>query len=462
MSETLPQLPPSAALEVRERYYGQPALFLEEMLGMELDEWQRELCGEFHEHDRFAIASGHSSGKSALTAGLIQYFLAVHPDPQVIVTANTQQQLREKTWRELAKWHQKSLVREWFQWTATQFALKECPETWFASAVPNTPHSSESFAGAHEKYMLLIFDEASAIDQAIWEVSEGATATPGGYRKWLVFGNPTRNDGAFFQCFHAMRHRWRCKQLDTRGCKYADQKQIAQWAEDYGEDSDFFRVRVLGQFPERAERQFIGNAMVQAAQERKLNGESYVFSPVVMGVDVARFGGDQSVITLRQGLKVLRQEAFRGLRTTELASIVAQHLDTHQPRIAACFIDEGSMGAGVIDRLVQLGKSVTGVNFGEKAGDGGKYSNKRVEMWGRMRDWLQHGQIPDDRELRDDLTGPEYGYDRKERLLLEKKEDMRRRGLSSPDKGDSLAITFAEMVYAPEMSAPVEAYEEVY
>ena len=462
MSDTLPQLPPSAALEVRERYYGQPALFLEEMLGMELDEWQLELCGEFHEHDRFAIASGHSSGKSALTAGLIQYFLAVHPDPQVIVTANTQQQLREKTWRELAKWHQKSLVREWFQWTATQFALKECPETWFASAVPNTPHSSESFAGAHEKYMLLIFDEASAIDQAIWEVSEGATATPGGYRKWLVFGNPTRNDGAFFQCFHAMRHRWRCKQLDTRGCKYADQKQIAQWAEDYGEDSDFFRVRVLGQFPERAERQFIGNAMVQAAQERKLNGESYAFSPVVMGVDVARFGGDQSVITLRQGLKVLRQEAFRGLRTTELASIVAQHLDTHQPRIAACFIDEGSMGAGVIDRLVQLGKSVTGVNFGEKAGDGGKYSNKRVEMWGRMRDWLQHGQIPDDRELRDDLTGPEYGYDRKERLLLEKKEDMRRRGLSSPDKGDSLAITFAEMVYAPEMSVPTEAYEEAY
>lgn len=462
MSETLPQLPPSAALEVRERYYGQPALFLEEVLGMELDEWQRELCSEFHEHDRFAIASGHSSGKSALTAGLIQYFLAVHPDPQVIVTANTQQQLREKTWRELAKWHQKSLVREWFQWTATQFALKECPETWFASAVPNTPHSSESFAGAHEKYMLLIFDEASAIDQAIWEVSEGATATPGGYRKWLVFGNPTRNDGAFFQCFHAMRHRWRCKQLDTRGCKYADQKQIAQWAEDYGEDSDFFRVRVLGQFPERAERQFIGNAMVQAAQERKLNGESYAFSPVVMGVDVARFGGDQSVITLRQGLKVLRQEAFRGLRTTELASIVAQHLDTHQPHIAACFIDEGSMGAGVIDRLVQLGKSVTGVNFGEKAGDGGKYSNKRVEMWGRMRDWLQHGQIPDDRELRDDLTGPEYGYDRKERLLLEKKDDMRRRGLSSPDKGDSLAITFAEMVYAPEMSVPAEAYEEVY
>ena len=100
MSETLPQLPPAAALEVRERYYGQPALFLEEVLGMELDEWQRELCEEFHEHDRFAIASGHSSGKSALTAGLIQYFLAVHPDPQVIVTANTQQQLREKTWRE--------------------------------------------------------------------------------------------------------------------------------------------------------------------------------------------------------------------------------------------------------------------------------------------------------------------------------------------------------------------------
>lgn len=443
------------AKQVIARYYGKPALFLEEVLGMELDGWQRELCDLFHKHDRFAVASGHSSGKSALTAGLIQYFIAVHDDPQIIVTANTQQQLREKTWRELAKWHGKSLIKDWFKWTATQFSLAAAPETWFASAVPNTPHSSESFAGAHEKYMLQIFDEASAIEQIIWEVAEGATPAPGGYRKWLVFGNPTRNDGAFHACFHAMRHRWHTMQLDTRGCKYADQAQIQRWAEDYGEDSDFFRVRVLGQFPARSDRQFIGNDLVQGAVDRDLTLEQYAFSPVVMGVDVARFGGDQSVIVLRQGLKVGLVKKHRDLRTTELASIVAELLDRHKPQ--ACFIDEGSMGAGVIDRLVQLNRRVTAVNFGSKAGADSQYANKRAEMWGRLRDWLPNGDIPDDRELRDDLVGPEYGFDRKERILLEKKEDMRRRGLASPDCGDALALTFAEFVAAPDM--PVDEYE---
>ena len=199
------------AKAVKNRYYGNPALFMEEILAMDLDDWQREMCDNFHQSDRFAVSSGHSSGKTAFTAGIIQYFLAVHPDPQVICTANTELQLRQKTWRELAKWHNKSLLKDWFTWTATTFALKGAEETWFAAAVPNTPHSAESFAGAHEKYMLLIFDEASAIERAIWETAEGATATEGGYRKWLVFGNPTRNDGAFFECFHSRSHRWQTK-----------------------------------------------------------------------------------------------------------------------------------------------------------------------------------------------------------------------------------------------------------
>lgn len=437
---------PENAVAVKQRYYGKPALFMTEILGMDLDDWQKQLCDEFHAHDRHAIASGHSSGKTALTAGLIQYFIAVHPDPQIIVTANTELQLRQKTWRELAKWHQKSKLKDWFEWTATTFSLKGAAETWFAAAVPNTPHSAESFAGAHEKYMLLIFDEASAIDRAIWETAEGATATEGGYRKWLVFGNPTRNDGAFFDCFHKSRHRWQARHLDTRGCKYADQEQIKHWAEDYGEDSDFFRVRVRGLFPNESVVQLIGYQTAVDAATRFMDDPVYEYAPKVIGVDVARFGDDATVITRRQGLMVHEQIVLRGLNTMEVANRVAQEIMDWHPM--SVFVDETGLGAGVVDRLRTLNfKSIVGVNGAAKPGDP-RYLNKRAECWAEMAEWLKQAKIPNDNDLISDLTTPEYWYTPKGQLQLEPKDSMKKRGMASPDRGDSLAMTFAYPVSA--------------
>jgi len=436
---------PENAKAVRERYFGKPALFMTEILGMELDTWQEELCADFILKDRHAISSGHSSGKTAITAGLIQYFIAVHPDPQIIVTANTELQLRQKTWRELAKWHQRSALKDWFTWTATTFSLKGAEETWFAAAVPNTPHSAESFAGAHEKYMLLIFDEASAIDRAIWETAEGATATEGGFRKWLVFGNPTRSDGAFHECFHRKKHRWHTKHLDTRTCRYADQSQIAQWAEDYGEDSDFFRIRVRGLFPNQAVVQMIGYGVAVDAASRIVDDSAYDFAPKIIGVDVARFGDDSTVITKRQGLFCYSQMVYRGKNTMEVANIVAQEIMDWHPQ--AIFVDETGLGAGVVDRLNQLGFKVVGVN-GSGSSDDKRYLNKRVETWGVMADWIKTAQIPNNQELLDDLTTPEYFFTPKGQLQLESKDSLKKRGMPSPDRADSLALTFAYPVMA--------------
>ena len=433
------------ARAVKERYYGKPALFMEEILGMELDDWQREMCEDFHNKDRFAVSSGHSSGKTAFTAGIIQYFLAVHPDPQVIVTANTELQLRQKTWRELAKWHQRSLLKDWFSWTATTFSLKGAEETWFAAAVPNTPHSAESFAGAHEKYMLLIFDEASAIDRAIWETAEGATATEGGYRKWLAFGNPTRTDGAFFECFHSRAHRWDTRYLDTRGCRYADKTQISEWLEDYGEDSDFFRVRVRGLFPNQSVVQLIGFGTALAASQRDLRMAAYEYAPKVVGVDVARFGDDATVITRRQGLKVWPPKVLRGKDTMEVAAAVADEILAWSPQ--AVFVDETGLGAGVVDRLRHLNFKVFGINAGASA-KSNKYLNKRIEMWSIMEEWLHSGSIPDDSELITELTSPEYWFTPSGKMQLEGKDSLKKRGLQSPDKADSLALTFAMPVQA--------------
>lgn len=453
--QQLVALPPTAenAMAVQARYLGHPALFMQEVLGMQLDSWQRELAESFHSEDRFAVSSGHSSGKTAFTAGLISYFIAVHPDPQIIVTANTELQLRQKTWRELAKWHNKSILREWFTWTATTYSLQGAAETWFAAAVPNTPHSAESFAGAHEKYMLLIFDEASAIDRAIWETAEGATATEGGYRKWLAFGNPTRIDGAFFDCFHKNKHRWNTRFLDTRQCRYADQSQIKAWAEDYGEDSDFFRVRVRGLFPHSSVIQLIGYGVARDAVGRHIDDQVYFFAPKLIGVDVARFGDDATVITRRQGLKVWPQIVLRGLNTMEVANRVAQEIMDWSPQ--GVFVDETGLGAGVVDRLNQLGYSVIGVNAGAKP-DQVKYLNKRIEMWSLMAEWIKQADIPDDQSLVDDLVAPEYYFTAKGQLQLEPKDSIKKRGLPSPDRGDSLALTFAYPVAAtvPELQIP--------
>lgn len=426
-------------IAVRERYYGEPALFMEEILGMELDDWQRDFCENFHAFDRHAFSSGHSSGKTAITAGITIYFITVHPDPQIITTANTENQLRQKTWRELAKWHNNSLVKDWFKWTATTFSLKGSEETWFAAAVPNTPHGAEGFAGAHEKYILQIFDEASAIDRAIWETAEGATATEGGYRKWVVFGNPTKTSGAFFDCFHRQRHRWRTQYLDTRSCRYADQTQIKQWIEDYGEDSDFVRIRVKGQFPRAGSTQLISPAIVEAAVKREV--EVPIGAPKLFGVDVARFGDDQTVVCRRHGRKVEELHKFRGLDTMAVAAKVAEMINDYKPD--AVLIDEVGVGGGVVDRLKQLGFQIIPVNSANNAEDPRMWMNKRAEMWGRMKEWLSGADIPDDRDLQDDLSGPEYGYDHRMRVQLEKKTDMKKRGLASPDCGDALALTFA-------------------
>jgi hypothetical protein len=317
--------------------------------------------------------------------------------------------------------------------------MKGAEETWFAAAVPNTPHGAEGFAGAHEKYILQIFDEASAIDRAIWETAEGATATDGGYRKWLVWGNPTRTTGAFFDCFHRNRHRWHTKYIDTRNCKYADQSQIAQWIEDYGEDSDFVRIRVKGQFPRAGSTQLISTEVVTQATIR----ENIVpFGAVkLFGVDVARFGDDQTVICRRQGRKLEELHKYRGLDTMETAAKVAELSNLYEPD--AIMIDEVGVGGGVVDRLKQLGFDVIPVNSANTADDTRMYKNKRAEMWGRMRDWLVTADIPDDRDLCADLSGPEYGYDEKMRIVLEKKTDMKKRGLASPDSADALALTFA-------------------
>lgn len=435
--------------------------------------WQAEILeeigeklrqGEIDTHSAIqeAVSSGHGIGKSCMVSWLIIWAITTEVDTKGVVTANTENQLKTKTWAELAKWYQTCRYKHWFKFTATAlFSADPAHERkWRIDMIPWSERNTESFAGLHNKgrRVLVVFDEASAIPDVIWEVTEGATTDEDTEIVWVAFGNPTRNTGRFRECFGRFKHRWHRRQIDSRTVPGINKKQIQQWAEDYGDDSDFFRVRVKGEFPRSGNRQFISAEDVENARKRTAvvpHGAAKI-----MSVDVARFGDDKSVISLRHGRKLLPLIKFRGLDTMQLSAEIAQIIIKTRPD--AVFVDGVGVGGGVVDRLRQLGHDIIDVNAGSSPDKENKdtHFNKRVEMWDRMRQWIKGADIPDDKDLLDDLIGIEYGFDNKMRLQLEKKEDMKKRGLSSPDCGDAVSLGFYSHVMpkAEEFSLEPEIY----
>lgn len=427
------------------------------------DKWQAEVLtsmrdrlqsGEAWQHViQDATASGHGTGKSCLVSWIILWALCTYPDTRGVVTANTESQLRTKTFAELAKWHGLCIFKDWFVMSAMSLVSRQKghEQTWRVDAIPWSETRPEGFAGLHNagKRILVIFDEASAIADPIWEVTEGALTDKNTQIFWLCFGNPTRSTGRFFECFHKFRHRWTHRHVDGRDAAGTDKEKIAEWLADYGEDSDFFKVRVRGVFPSASAMQFIPRDVADSAASRPLPHVDYTRMVAILGVDVARFGDDASVIVTRFGLdaRSMKRQRFRNLDGHQLGAKVAEHYNRLKGmgvRKILIHVDSGGVGGSPCDWLRHNGYPVTEVNFGSGASNRQRYKNLRAEMWGRMREWLELGGcIEDDEDLITDLTGVEYDYTPTNQLLLEKKEDMKDRGLPSPDNADALALTFA-------------------
>jgi hypothetical protein len=394
-----------------------------------------------------AVRSGHGIGKGCLSSWIIDWFKSTRPHPQIVVTANTKPQLETKTWREVAKWQNLANNKHWFKHTATANYHIEHERTWRANMLPWSKEKSEAFAGTHEKHVLFLFDESSGIEDIIWEVSEGAFTEPGAL--WVCLGNPTQATGRFSDCFKKDNlkngGRWKTWEIDSRSVKRTNKETINDLIHTYGMDSDFVRVRVLGKEPRAGAMQLIGDYAVQEAVRRVIHPSEYTAQPKILGVDVARSGLDASVIIKRQGFASFDLEKFNVSDSMQFASIVARRIEKWNPD--AVFIDEVGIGGGVVDRLRSLGHEVIGVNGSKIAGERNKYFNKRTEEWVLMKDWIERsGQIPDDRELKEDLVSPEYGFDNQDRWQLERKEEVKERLGRSPDCADALALTFAEPV----------------
>lgn len=433
--------------------WGEPGTILENEDGP--DNWQKEVLIHLGRETlkaskdpealaiQIGVKSGHGPGKTTLISWIIQWFISTRHEPQIVATSNTKTQLETKTWRELSKWHNLLINGYWFEHTATRFYMKGRKKTWFANAIPWSKERSDSFQGTHDRHVCMIFDEASAIEDVIWDVALGAMTTPGSI--FIAFGNPTRNEGKFCEIFnkHGIGKRWHSITVDCRNAKKANQKQIKQWIEDYGEDSDFVRVRVRGVPPRASSMQLIPVDLVDAAIEKDFMWAGFNPGPIVLGVDVARYGDNETVILVRQGMEVLDIEHYRGKSTMEVVDLTVKAMDKWRPDNV--FVDVVGIGAGVVDRLKQLHHpNIVEVNAGRRANDEDHYFNLRAEMWVKMRDWFDGApSIPADQKLKQQLIGVQYGYDSKERYQIEKKEDMTARGVESPDRADALSLTFA-------------------
>lgn len=425
--------------------------------------WQNDILGVIGEHlrsnDRFiplqiAVSSGHGIGKSALVGQVVHWALSTMADTRIVVTANTGDQLDTKTVPEISKWFRLAINSHWWQVGSQSIKARDAKheKNWRADFLTWSLEKTESFAGLHNKgkRIVLIFDESSAIPDAIWEVAQGALTDEDTEIIFIVFGNPTLNTGRFRECFGKNRHRWITRQIDSRSVDGTNKAEIAKWIEDYGEDSDFVRIRVRGEFPRAGSTQLIPGHVVADARKRKVGDQSKAH--MILSVDVARFGDDQTVIGYRQGSRAVILEKLRGLDTMQVAMRALAHIERLTPR--AAIVDADGLGAGVIDYLrlhlrdwmdrrkwFQLAEFHGGAATGEPAA----YYNHRAEVWCKMRDWLATAEIPDDPELDTDLTAPQYFYSAKNQIQLEKKEDMKKRGLASPDAGDMLAMTFGVM-----------------
>ena len=442
--------------------WGQKGTPLEQFEGPR--KWQREVLRDLATHIkqnngkidfdtlRMAVSSGRGIGKSALVSWLVIWMLTTRIGSTTLVSANSEAQLRSVTWAEITKWLSMALNSHWFEVSATRVL----PAKWVAELVERdlkmgtrywgvegrlwSAENPDAYAGVHNySGVMLIFDEASGIDDSIWSVASGFFTENTPHRFWLAFSNPRRNTGYFYECFNSKRDFWRNKIVDARSVEGTDKQVYQQIIDEYGADSSQAHVEVYGQFPNANDDQFISASTVDEAMARDRYKDQS--APIVIGVDPARFGADSTVIAVRQGRDIIALRKHKGDDTMETVGRVIEAIEEYKP--AMVVIDEGGLGAGVVDRLKEQRYKVKGVNFGNKSKNPMMWGNKRAEMWGEMREWLKTASIPNDRYLKTDLISPMMKPDSKGTIFLESKKDMKSRGLASPDSADAIAVTFA-------------------
>jgi phage terminase large subunit len=449
------------------QWRAEPWTYVREVLRAQPDPWQDECLHALIEsgYKRFALKACKGPGKSTLLAWVMWWFITCFPFAKIVACSITGDNLQTGLWAELGKWRTQSrMLQAAFEWTQERVYERNNPDTWFmvARTIPSSSDpqkQADTLAGVHADFCMLVTDESGSMKRAVLSAADAVLANAaedsGRVAYVLQAGNPTDLTGALYDACTRQRAVWWVKEItgDPDAPDRASRVDI-QWAREQiamypgGREHPWVMVNVLGKFPPGQSNALISVDDASAAARRDLDRLLYMNEPRIMGVDVARFGDDESVFSFRQGRAAFTQRCFRNLDLMGLTGNAANSIQKFKPD--ACFIDVTGIGAGVYDRLKELGYRVSPVEFGGKPVSPG-YLNRRAEMWKLMADWIRSGAIPDDSQLISELPGPTYKFASDGRLQLESKDDMKKRGVPSPNRADALALTFAAPVPRKEL-----------
>jgi len=455
-----------AAKKKLERWKREPIAFVTEELKAEPDPWQLDVLRAFPTHQRLAMKACKGPGKTSVLAWCAWNFLATRPKPKIAATSISAANLGDNLWPEMSKWRSNSqFLNDQFEWTKTRIYCRDYPEEWFMSArtwpqSADKTKQADTLAGLHADYLMFILDESGGIPDAVAATAEAGLAT-GIETKLIQAGNPTHLEGPLYRAVTSEAHLWYVVSItgDPDDPKRSTRVSI-QWARDqiatYGKDNPWVLVNVFGKFPPSSLNALLGPNDLEASIGRHVSEDKYEFIQKRIGIDVARFGDDRTVLFPRQGLAAFNPAIMRNARTNEIAARVAKAKQKWSCEME--FIDDtGGWGAGVIDSLLLAGIAATPINASGKADDP-RYINKRAECWFRMADWVKRGgSLPKNDELRGELTTPTYMFSSNGKFQIESKDQIKERLGRSPDLADALSLTFA-IVDLPSQNTPMQRW----
>ena len=434
------------ATETLLKLHKDPVLFVESVLKATPQKWQREALIGIRDNDKVSIKSGHGVGKTAFQSWLILWWMLTHYPCKIAVTANTAHQLSDVLWSEVDKWYRRlpEGFKSQLEIKSDKIALKGASDS-FCVARTSRRENPEALQGFHSENMLFICEEASGIPDVVFQVGEGALSTEGA--KVVMCGNPTRSDGYFYEAFHSMRDRWFNMTVSCEDGEYVSEKFLDDMKSKYGEDSNIYKVRVLGEFPTQSDDVLLPLHLLESAIKRDI--EPSPMTPVVWGLDVARYGNDRSALAKRRGQELLEPiKTWSQKDLMEMAGIILTEYEAvrYSDRPTAIYIDAIGIGAGLADRLKELDLPAVSIAVSESASLKEKFTRLRDELFWNCREWFEGRDvhIPQDDNLIQEITGIRYKYLSTGKLKIESKDEMKRRGQRSPDVADAFVLTFAD------------------
>ena len=425
-------------------YSDRPAEFVEDLLNVEPQDWQREVLQKIGKDKRSlcSVISGHGCGKSSVASWLMIWFLLTRYPVKIVCTAPSASQLYDALFAEVKRWIKElpSPLRNLLEVKSDRIELASSPTEAFISARTSRAESPEAMAGVHAENVLLIFDEASAIPEQVFVSAYSSMSSH--KASVLLIGNGTRNSGYFYETHTRLRDRWWTRRVSCYDSDLVSEDFIEELKIKYGEESNAFRVRVLGEFPLAEDDTLISLHAVEQASKRTV--EQPENTPVVWGLDVARYGDDASVLCIRKGRHLVSLQSWKKLSLMELSGRVLDLLNTTDEPPDEILVDSIGLGAGVLDRLRELDISARGVNVSESPAMADRYANLRAELWDATKSWFsEEVQIPNDDSLIADLTAPRYSFNSSGKMIVESKAETKKRLGRSTDFADSLVLTFA-------------------